>query len=649
MRDLRQGRTSLTHRLRRRFIVLASIPVGLGWLVFGNAAGVRASQTTIPTVNAICKTPPCTTGEGDTTTLTVVAENTNATEGAQFSGEVATWSDDDTAFTGNYSATITWGGGSTAAEAGTITLDADGHSGTVSGTHTYAEESGTTLTSKPNLTVKVFKGGTTSKSGSARQTIHDAAIHVTAKAATTTEGTDALVATFVDDNPNAQAGDFTVTVDCFKIIPLKPSIGRAARLHRASAPSSATSSTFEVRACNESDEGTGFPTEITVKDTDGGNSDTKQGTLDVTNAALTATKGADLNPGESGFVNQATLATFTDANPAPDSTDFTASINWGDGTTSEGSISGSGPYTVKGTRESYAEGGTYTITVSIVDQDTGTKDETAAKATATLTATVADAPLHATAKPASSTEGQSSGDVVVASFYDDHQELSASAYSASINWNDGSTSTGTVAVDATQLGPEDQTVYTVTGKHTYPEEGAHTAHVTIADNGGSSASVDSAITVKDAALSASNGQGFNAQQGQSTGNVVTATFTDAKPAKDKTDFTASINWGDSQTSTGTVSLADNGTFSVTGSHTYSSHGSFTVTTTITDTGGSTKSATAAASVAKTVTLAQTGGSWLLPPDAGPYALGGGLLLILGVLGWWAVLRDRFVWSSKRLR
>src|SRR5438132_1333772 len=549
MRDLRQGRTSLTHRLRRRFIVLASIPVGLGWLVFGNAAGVRASQTTIPTVNAICKTPPCTTGEGDTTTLTVVAENTNATEGAQFSGEVATWSDDDTAFTGNYSATITWGGGSTAAEAGTITLDADGHSGTVSGTHTYAEESGTTLTSKPNLTVKVFKGGTTSKSGSARQTIHDAAIHVTAKAATTTEGTDALVATFVDDNPNAQAGDFTVTVDCFKIIPLKPSIGRAARLHRASAPSSATSPTFEVRACNESDEGTGFPTEITVKDTDGGNSDTKQGTLDVTNAALTATKGADLNPGESGFVNQATLATFTDANPAPDSTDFTASINWGDGTTSEGSISGSGPYTVKGTRESYAEGGTYTITVSIVDQDTGTKDETAAKATATLTATVAD-------------------------------------------------------------------------------------------NSGSSASVDSAITVKDAALSASNGQGFNAQQGQSTGNVVTATFTDAKPAKDKTDFTASINWGDSQTSTGTVSLADNGTFSVTGSHTYSSHGSFTVTTTITDTGGSTKSATAAASVAKTVTLAQTGGSWLLPPDARPYALGGGLLPILGVLGWWGVLRDR---------
>ena len=88
---------------------------------------------------------------------------------------------------------------------------------------------------------------------------------------------------------------------------------------------------------------------------------------------------------------------------------------------------------------------------------------------------------------------------------------------------------------------------------------------------------------------------------------------------------------------------------MTGSHTYSSHGSFTVTTTITDTGGSTKSATAAASVAKTVTLAQTGGSWLLPPDAGPYALGGGLLLILGVLGWWGVLRDRIVWSSRGLR
>ena len=27
----------------------------------------------------------------------------------------------------------------------------------------------------------------------------------------------------------------------------------------------------------------------------------------------------------------------------------------------------------------------------------------------------------------------------------------------------------------------------------------------------------------------------------------------------------------------------------------------------------------------------------------------GLLLVLGVLGWWAVLRDRFAWSSKKLR
>ena len=144
-------------------------------------------------------------------------------------------------------------------------------------------------------------------------------------------------------------------------------------------------------------------------------------------------------------------------------------------------------------------------------------------------------------------------------------------------------------------------------------------------------------------------------EGNGSGLALVGKFTDTgNPAGANTNcsptlYSASIDWGDNQTSAGTVSMAENGTFSVSGSHTYASHGSFTVKTTIADTGGSTASATAAASVAQTAALAQTGGAWPISSEAGPYVLGAGLLLILVVLGWWGVLRDRIVWSSRGLR
>ncbi|HEV2370966.1 MAG TPA: hypothetical protein VGS19_02255 [Streptosporangiaceae bacterium] len=70
------------------------------------------------------------------------------------------------------------------------------------------------------------------------------------------------------------------------------------------------------------------------------------------------------------------MATFTDANTATSSpADFTATIDWGDGTaTSGGTVTGSGgSYTVAGTH-TYTGTGFFTIKVHIVDDGGSTAD-----------------------------------------------------------------------------------------------------------------------------------------------------------------------------------------------------------------------------------------------------------------------------------
>jgi hypothetical protein len=55
----------------------------------------------------------------------------------------------------------------------------------------------------------------------------------------------------------------------------------------------------------------------------------------------------------------------------------------------------------------------------------------------------------------------------------------------------------------------------------------------------------------------------------------------------RSDYTATINWGDSTSSAGTIGPGTgSGPYTVTGTHTYSATGPFTITTTIKDVGGS---------------------------------------------------------------
>jgi hypothetical protein len=79
----------------------------------------------------------------------------------------------------------------------------------------------------------------------------------------------------------------------------------------------------------------------------------------------------------------ATVATFTDSNPAIAASGLTATINWGDGTTSAGTVTGSdGSFAVTGSH-TYSGAGSDTVAVTLSEDPPGT-----ASATADSTATV---------------------------------------------------------------------------------------------------------------------------------------------------------------------------------------------------------------------------------------------------------------------
>jgi len=66
---------------------------------------------------------------------------------------------------------------------------------------------------------------------------------------------------------------------------------------------------------------------------------------------------------------------------------------------------------------------------------------------------------------------------------------------------------------------------------------------------------------------------------------VSAPFTDADPNGTAADYTATIAWGDGTTGPATIATSGRG-FTARGAHTYKAHGTYSVTITITDTGGS---------------------------------------------------------------
>lgn len=179
----------------------------------------------------------------------------------------------------------------------------------------------------------------------------------------------------------------------------------------------------------------------------------------------------------------ATIATFSDPQANASATEYTATIDWGDATgTSPGAINQPGgpgtPFTVIASH-TYAEEGTYTAKVTITDKDTPLNS-----ATANSTANVGDAALSASGVAPTSPQGFNG---TVANFTDANAGATTADFSATIDWGDGSNSTGTVTGSGGS--------FSVAGNHTYTGTGYFTVTVKIIDDGGSTATTTSTILI----------------------------------------------------------------------------------------------------------------------------------------------------------
>jgi len=353
--------------------------------------------------------------------------------------------------------------------------------------------------------------------------------------------------------------------------------------------------------------------QVTIQDASG-NSAMASGEVNVTTAPLSAHGLPVISQGLS--VNGAVVAAFTDLGGTDAILNYSATINWGDGTSTTGTIGSfyavidpppvaDGYFTVAGSH-TYAATGDYTLTVTITDTD-------GSQATAQSTAHVAQATLLADGLPVES-QGLTVNAAAVATFVDTGGADPTTDYSATINWGDGtSASAGTIVPLLVPVGglTAPGGYFSVTGDHTYTSTGDYTLTVTITDTDGSQATAQSTAHVAQATLLA---HGLPVEsQGLTVNAAAVATFVDTSGADPTTDYSATINWGDgTSASAGTIVpllvpvgglTAPGGYFSVTGDHTYTSTGDYTLTVTITDTDGSQATAQSTAHMAQAPLLA----------------------------------------------
>lgn len=295
--------------------------------------------------------------------------------------------------------------------------------------------------------------------------------------------------------------------------------------------------------------------------------------ITVTGVNITATEAAPISA-------TTTLATFTSSNPFATSANYTASIDWGDGSpiqlggiTSIGTSPSGVTFSVAPTTpHTYTKEGTYPVTVTI----------TTAAGTAGIAhslAKVADGSIDVTGGTVTATAGTPIPTQQVATFVDNGGAEPVNSYKIFINWGDGSTGPGFIS--SFTVGVGGVTTFVVSGHHIYttPTTVPITGAVTVTTAGGTVGSNTFTATV----------HGLNANFGiiavdedQPLNNVVLATLSsNGGPPAQPSYYTATANWGDG---TPITRLAVNSSFELIGSHTYRESGVYPVVITVATTG-----------------------------------------------------------------
>jgi len=271
------------------------------------------------------------------------------------------------------------------------------------------------------------------------------------------------------------------------------------------------------------------------------------------------------------------LAHFVDTSSIPQTAGhYAAVINFGDGTNGAGSIvaNPSGGFDVFDQSGHAYGGGSYNVTVTITDPGTVNNP-----VIAITSANVADSALTAVGLTVAPLEGIAFPGAM-ATFTDaDPRVPPLSNYFATIDYGDGTFSNGTI--QANPFGPG----FIVVGDHPYGV-GSYPVVVTVGNFSGGSTSV--ALTTAEVADAPLFGQGFDFKPSAGVSfKGILAAFTDADPRLNPVaHYQASVDWGDGTRESGVIVVNIDGGYLVKGTHAYRA-GNFTITTTISDVGGST--------------------------------------------------------------
>ncbi len=267
-----------------------------------------------------------------------------------------------------------------------------------------------------------------------------------------------------------------------------------------------------------------------------------------------------------------------------------AGVNWGDTTSSSGTVTeslGSGSTSAS---HSYDIAGSYTVTVAITDDNGGT-------ATSGATVVVNGAPVVNAGGPYAGLEGAPTALAGTAS--DPNGDPLAIAWT--FTWTGGA---GT-ACTATA-------VTTLTPAVTCNDDAVVTARLTVSDS--VNPAVVSTATINVANVAPTVGALTVPVAPVPLGGAANVLTTFADVGRNDT-HTATVSWGDATTSSGTVSEFS-GSGSATAAHVYASPGTYAVSVTITDDNGGVVVATATTSIViyNRSQSFVTGGGWINSPS-----------------------------------
>ena len=512
------------------------------------------------------------TGTGETISATATSASSQQS--------LATFTKNAGNLADTFTATIDWGDG-TSFTTGTVTADGSGGYD-VLGSHTYSTPGAYT----PDVIVYESTAGGSATPAAAIAATANVASPVVLSAATLTgpehTATAFTVATFTDVDASAIAGDFTATIDWGDGSGSSAGsvTGSAGHFTVSGTHSFADAGTFSVGVSLSEATPTVLSNSVTSTATI-----SQDDSFTPSAASLTATVGTAF----SGVV-----ATFTDTDTVSSSNAFTAVISWGDNNSSSaGTVTGAnGVFTVSGVH-TYSQDGSFPLTVTI-ENSSSLPGATESAATGSALVSPGSA-LSVTGTSITPTEGQTfSG--TVATVTDTGSSLAASAFTATINWGDGTSSTATVTGASGS--------YTVAGSHTYTEEGTFQATVSVTETAiSATVSATTSATVGEGDTLTAVAGTVTATQG-STFTGAVATFVDTNTGAAASDFTATIDWGDGSSTTAGSVTASNGTLAVSGSHDYSATGSDSIKVSLSDNSPGTASA-AATSTATVVTTSTT--------------------------------------------